>query len=175
MWLAILCQFNFFVNAKAELLRAAFVAHDGTRELLVEDSTGRGLDAGKMARQMAALVDANSADPTLRAWAMPAFTTTTLLDTTVAAMLLMASVKKYYRRMFGLTGCGIPRVTLEGEKSDWEDILGRLEKLKEYGVEAIAWYHLLRPVIARFVVAFDAPDSKANVDFWSKVVDRHSG
>ncbi|KAJ7609183.1 hypothetical protein DFH06DRAFT_188698 [Mycena polygramma] len=175
VWLAILCQFNFFVNANAELLRASFVAHEGTQELLVEDSTLRPLDAGEMARQMVDLVDENTADPTLRAWAMPAFTTTTVHDTTVAAVLLMATVKKYYKLMFGLTGCGIPRVTLDGEKKDWEDILGRLEKLKEYGVETIAWYHLLRPVIARFVAAFDTPDSKGNVDFWSKVVDHHSG
>ena len=38
--------------------------------------------------------------------------------------------------------CGIPQVTLEGTKEDWERILSRLEKLKEYGVETLAWYHL---------------------------------
>jgi hypothetical protein len=54
--------------------------------------------------------------------------------------------------------CGIPRVTLEGEKKDWENILTRLEKLKEYGDETTAWYHLLVPVISRFVGAFDNPD-----------------
>ncbi|KAJ7821597.1 hypothetical protein B0H14DRAFT_3146644 [Mycena olivaceomarginata] len=33
VWIAILCQFNFFVNANAELLRANFVAHEGKKEL----------------------------------------------------------------------------------------------------------------------------------------------
>jgi hypothetical protein len=74
-----------------------------------------------------------------------------------------------------MTGCCIPRVTLEGEKSDWVDILGRIEKLKEYGLETIAWYHLLRPVLVRFVAAFDAPDNVDNVKFWGKVVHHHGG
>ncbi|KAJ7673662.1 hypothetical protein DFH06DRAFT_908669, partial [Mycena polygramma] len=100
---------------------------------------------------------------------------TTVNDTTVAAVLLMATLKKYFSYGFAKTGCGIPRVTLDGEKADWENILGRLEKLKEYGVETIAWYHLLRPVIARFVAAYDAPDGAKNVDFWSKVVHHHRG
>jgi hypothetical protein len=128
-----------------------------------------------MARQMAGLVDTEVTDPTLRAWALPAFTTTTKNDTTVASVLLMATLKQYFSYGFRMTGCGIPRVTLEGEKSDWVDILGRLEKLKEYGLETIAWYHLLRPVLVRFVAAFDAPESVDNVKFWGKVVHHHGG
>lgn len=124
---------------------------------------------------MADLVDKNVSDPTLRAWALPAFTTTTANDTTVASILLMATLKQYFSYGFSKTGCGIPRVTLEGEKSDWVDILGRVEKLKEYGLETIAWYHLLRPVLARFVTAFDAPDSVDNNKFWRKVVHHHGG
>lgn len=78
----------------------------------------------------------------------------------------MATLKQYFEYVFMLDGCGIPRVTLEGERSDWVDILGRLEKLKEYGIETIAWYYLLRPVIARFVAALDDPTSAENMDFW---------
>ncbi|KAJ7732776.1 hypothetical protein DFH07DRAFT_700551, partial [Mycena maculata] len=33
VWLAIIAQFSFFVNANAELLRANFVAHERKREL----------------------------------------------------------------------------------------------------------------------------------------------
>jgi hypothetical protein len=77
----------------------------------------------------------------------------------------MATLKQYLSYKITMMGCGLPRVTLEGEKADWVDILGRLEKLKEYGLETIAWYHLLRPVIARFVAAFNVPDSIENVAF----------
>jgi hypothetical protein len=171
VWLAILSQFNFFVNARAELLRANFVAHDGKQKLIVIAAAASRyqVDFGELARQMAGLVEQNVVDPTLRAWAMPDFTTTTANDTTVSAVLLMATLKKYFEYEIVLWGCGIPRVTLEGERSDWVSILGRLEKLKEYGLETIAWYHLLRPVIARFVAAFDDPTGPTNVDFWQRV------
>ncbi|KAJ6471902.1 hypothetical protein C8R45DRAFT_908089 [Mycena sanguinolenta] len=173
VWLAILCQFNFFVNGRGrgELLRANFVAHAGKRELVVDvrPATRHTADFGQVSRIMADLVEKNVVDPTLRAWATPNFTTTTLHDTTVSAVILMATLKQYFSYKILAGGCGIPRVTLDGEKSDWEDILGRLEKLKEYGLETTAWYHLLRPVITRFVGAFDEPTSPENVDFWQRV------
>ncbi|KAF7358868.1 hypothetical protein MSAN_01226900 [Mycena sanguinolenta] len=176
VWLSILCQFNFFVNANRELLRASFVAHEGKRELtIINVGTRWSLDFGSMARQMGDLINKTVSDPTLREWAIPTFSTTTATDTTVASVMLMATLKQYFEMRFVGTKCGIPRVTLEGEKADWVDILGRLEKLKEYGVETVAWYHLLRPVIARFVHAFDAPDSAENVAFWSKIVHHDHG
>jgi Domain of unknown function (DUF4419) len=50
-----------------------------------------------------------------------------------------------------------------------EKILTRLEKLKEYGDETTAWYHLLVPVVSRFVRAFDDPNSEENLGFWQRV------
>jgi Domain of unknown function (DUF4419) len=35
VWLAILTQFNFFVNGRAEMLRSHFVHHEGQRHLVV--------------------------------------------------------------------------------------------------------------------------------------------
>ncbi|KAJ7897549.1 hypothetical protein B0H14DRAFT_3589384 [Mycena olivaceomarginata] len=179
VWLAILSQFNFFVNAHAELLRANFVAHEGQKRLTFK-VVGEGVDRytvdfGFIARAMAGLVEENVVDPELRAWATPDFTTTTNNDRTVSAVLLMATLKKYFQYMIMLAGCGIPRVTLEGEQSDWVDILNRLEKLKEYGLETTAWYHLLRPVLTRFVAAFDDPTSVMNVDFWQRVAHYQPG
>ncbi|KAJ7817928.1 hypothetical protein B0H14DRAFT_3089598 [Mycena olivaceomarginata] len=179
VWLAILSQFNFFVNAHAELLRANFVAHEGQKRLTFK-VVGEGVDRytvdfGFIARAMAGLVEENVVDPELRAWATPDFTTTTDNDRTVSAVLLMAMLKKYFQYMIMLAGCGIPRVTLEGERSDWVDILNRLEKLKEYGLETTAWYHLLRPVLTRFVAAFDDPTSVMNIDFWQRVAHYQPG
>ncbi|KAF7368454.1 hypothetical protein MVEN_00168500 [Mycena venus] len=177
VWLAIICQFNLFVNARAELLRANFVAHEGKQELVITvmPATRYTADFGHIARQMASLVEKNVVDATLRAWATPNFTTTTTNDITVSAVMLMATLKKYFEYKIILCGCGIPRVTLEGERSDWVNILGRLEKLQEYGIESIAWYHLLRPVITRFIAAFDDPASTDNVDFWQRVAHYQPG
>ncbi|KAJ7474121.1 hypothetical protein FB451DRAFT_1351505 [Mycena latifolia] len=176
VWLAILTQFNYFVNANSELLRASFVAHEGTRELVItEEGTRYTLDFGSMSRQMVDQLQKNVVDPELRAWVLPTFTTTTANDTTVAAMLMMATLKAYFEYVFCGIECGIPRVTLEGKKSDWKDILGRLEKLKEYGLQTIAWYHLLVPVISRFVKSFDEPGSAETVKFWQQVAHYEPG
>ena len=67
--------------------------------------------------------------------------------------------------------CGIPSVTLEGEKSDWERLLTRLDKLDSFGEEPKAWAALLRPILTRFVRAFDG---EPDIDFWSQVCDDHS-
>ncbi|KAJ6513728.1 hypothetical protein C8R47DRAFT_618166 [Mycena vitilis] len=173
IWIAILTQFNFFVNANAELLRANFVAHEGKKELKV--TTAAFDDFGRLAREMVGLIEKNIVDPSLRAWALPDFSTTTVNDTTVSSILLMATLKAYFEYVYCDVCCGIPRVTLEGEKRDWEKILLRLEKLKEYGLETIAWYHLLEPVISRFVRAFDDPNGKSNVDFWQNVAHFEPG
>ena len=127
-----------------------------------------------MAHEMTRELEKNVVDPELRAWILPKFSTTTTTDTIVASVIMMSSMKKYFEYKFCLM-CGLPSVTLEGEKEDWEDILRRVEKLKEYGVEAVGWYHLLRPVLAQFVAAFDNPNSKENKEFWGKVCHRDGG
>jgi hypothetical protein len=175
VWLAILTQFNFFVNGNADTLRSHFVAHEGKKHLVINAVGNRYMaDFGAMARQMTALMQANIADPHLHKWIMPEFSTTTQTDTTVSAIVMMATMKTYFSYEFGLC-CGIPRVTLEGERGDWEEILVRLDKLKEYGIEAVAWYHLLVPVISRFVKAFDDPDVAENIDFWQRVAHYEGG
>jgi hypothetical protein len=175
VWLAILTQFNFFVNANAEVLRSQFVTHKGRKQLTVKARGNRyTVDFGHMASTMTKEIEKNVVDPALRAWILPDFTTTTTNDTIVCSIIMMATMDKYFSYKMCLA-CGIPRVTLEGEKADWEKILNRLEKLKEYGLQTIAWYHLLLPVISRFVRAFNAPDAEENLDFWGRVAHYHSG
>ena len=40
---------------------------------------------------------------------------------------------------------------------------------------SIGWYHLLRPVLAEFVAAFDSPTTEENKTFWGKVCHRKGG
>jgi hypothetical protein len=62
--------------------------------------------------------------------------------------------------------CGIPEVTLHGTKEDWQNILTRLEKLKEFGTEKEhphlhAWYECITPVLKHFISAFNGADLSA--------------
>jgi len=175
IWLAILTQSSFYVNTHAEELLSLFVAHEGKKELRITAyGTRYTIDFGRMARQTAVLLEENLTDPALRKWAIPTFSTTTITDSTMYAIVLMATMKRYWETFFGLS-CGIPHVTLDGAREDWEVVLQSIEKLKEFGFKATAWYHLLRPVLVRFVNAFDDPDGKENIDFWGRGAHLHSG
>jgi len=175
VWLAILVQFNFFVNGNAELLRKNFVSHEGKEKLTITSVGNRhSVDFAALSRQMTLLMESKIVDPHLREWIMPTFSTTSATDTTIYAMVMMASMKAYFSYKFSLM-CGIPRVTLEGTKKDWEEIASRLEKLEDYGEDAKSWYRVLRPVISRFVSAYDDPNSLELRDFWKKVAHYEGG
>lgn len=103
VWLAILVQFTFFMNANAEDLRKSFVGHDGRKELEVTATGSRyTVDFGSMARQMTKLMEENIVDPTVRDWIMPNFSTTTPTDSTVCSIIMMASMKAYFSFKFSV-------------------------------------------------------------------------
>jgi len=68
--------------------------------------------------------------------------------------------------------CGLPSVALQGTKQDWENILSRIDKLDSFGEEPTKWASLLRPILRRFVDAFDG---QRDIDFWQRICHRHSG
>ncbi|KAF9478767.1 hypothetical protein BDN70DRAFT_879581 [Pholiota conissans] len=162
VWLAILIQFNFFINANAEKLRSKFVAHEGKEKLRVNT-----LEFAELAKEMAKEIHKNVVDKELVDWILPSFTTTTDNDTVVFAAALMATLKSYFTYEGGII-CGIPSITLEGTQKDWHSILYRLDKLEEFGSEPTVWASLLRPIIRKFVQAFDG---EQDAPFWRKIVN----
>jgi hypothetical protein len=132
------------------------------------------MDFGVFARRMTALIQENVKDPNFRDWIMPAFSTTTVCDRTTAAVLMMGSMQKYFSYKCSIM-CGIPSVTLLGEREDWEDILQRLDKLPELGAETSMFADLLRPVLRNFVATFDEEQADSIRDFWSKIAHRLGG
>jgi hypothetical protein len=94
VWIAIITQFNFFVNGNAERLRKQFVSHEDKKDLKITVLGNRyTVDFGFMAREMTRLIDENIVDSTLREWILPDFSTTTITDTTVSAIVMMATTK----------------------------------------------------------------------------------
>ncbi|KZW01200.1 hypothetical protein EXIGLDRAFT_760960 [Exidia glandulosa HHB12029] len=185
IWLAILVQFSFFVNepGNSKRLRGRFVAHEGKEELVVVDVGDRyTADFGRMARAMTDLLATRVVDPQLREWIVPDFSTTTENDRIVASVLMMSTLQEFFSYTFALR-CGLPRVTLEGERADWESLVQRADRIQDYGGDAVLWHRLLMPVLGRFVETFDAcAGSQAGVHddaeldaFWSKIVHWRQG
>ncbi len=132
------------------------------------------IDFGVFANEMSRLVEENVVDPGLREWVMPAFTTTTRQDNVIASILLMGVTQKYFD--FGCcVRCGLPSVTLLGEKSDWELIYRRLDKLETFGVEPSHFCKLLRPVVSHFFKSFDEPASEDTIGFWQRIAHYERG
>ncbi|KAI8965008.1 hypothetical protein F5Y11DRAFT_314353 [Daldinia sp. FL1419] len=175
VWFSILAQLSCYINANAEELRPFFVAHEGQKELkVIEVGTIDTVDFGKLAIRMTAEIEKNVNDPDLTAWIMPDFTTTTHTDTVTAAILMMGALQKYFKYYSMLT-CGIPSVTLLGEREDWVKIRQRLDYLPKLGKEAAQFGRLLTAVLDYFVRSFDEPTSPEVLSFWSRVADRAGG
>jgi len=71
-----------------------------------------------------------------------------------------------------ITMCGIPSITLLGEKSDYESLLARLGKLSIFGQEPHTLCRLLTPILTHFVNVFDAPPVP---EFWNKICHYKGG
>ena len=162
IWFAILTQLSFHINAHAEDLRSFFVTHEGREELEVFGAgTIKTADFGPLAVKMTKEMDKFLVDPDLRQWVMLDFTTTTDTDTVTAAVLMMGAMQEYFSYKMTLC-CGIPSITLLGERDDWVKIQRRLDKLPQLGPEPEIFARLLRPVLEYFVRSFDSPN-----DTWS--------
>jgi hypothetical protein len=169
VWFAILVQFSFYVNKHSEELREYFVDHAGKKKLKINQDE---LDLKAVVLQMTHLIAANVKDASLREWIMPSFTTTTVQDKISASIIMMGTMQKYFVYMCEET-CGIPSVTLLGEKSDWEDILERVQFLGTFGTqheELLIWNSVLTTLMTKFLRTFDAPDSPEVVKFWQSSV-----
>lgn len=175
VWFAILVQLSFYINRHAEELRGKFVAFEGKKEVRATvDGNRYTVDFGDIAQALTREVEKNVVDPELREWCMPAFSTTTESDKVVASILLMGVVQKYFDFIIHLR-CGLPSVTLHGEKADWSLILTRLDKLTTFGAETSHFATLLKPIVSRFVKSFDEPTSPETISFWQRIAHRTGG
>lgn len=70
-------------------------------------------------------------------WIIPDFLTTTATDKVVCSIVMMSMLQHYFSYKMSLL-CGIPSVTLEGDKADLEKIMARINKLPKNGTSS--WY-----------------------------------
>ncbi|KAK7007524.1 hypothetical protein R3P38DRAFT_3596271 [Favolaschia claudopus] len=180
VWLAIISQFRLYLHARPELLE--FSTADSS---ITATGPHLGKPCGPGSQSLSNGIHqflGTSSDPSLREWITPTFSTSTDDDRAVALAMVHAGAKSA-RIPISLpvgeiqTRHGIPRVMLEGVRGDWDLLLSKLERLKEYGTPAIAWYHLLSPIIARLAESFAGPNTHRMQDFWKWVVHRegHGG
>ncbi|KAG6819500.1 hypothetical protein H0H93_011237 [Arthromyces matolae] len=164
------------INAHAEELRNKFVDHTGKKDLIVvSDAPSMDkVDFGQLAVQFTGEIHKNIKDPSLIPWVLPNFSTTTANDTVICSALVMSSLKEYFRYVMML-GCGIPFITLEGTRNDWESLLSRIDKIPSFGEEPTDWAPMLRAILTRFVRAFDKGGPANDKEFWERMVHETPG
>lgn len=174
VWLAIIIQFSFFVNANAEALRSLFVAHHGKKELVVKQMASLNTaNYGLLACHMASELRRNLKDSGFCDWVLPRFSTTTHNDTIVGSVALMATMKHYFDYKFCLC-CGIPQVTLAGSVEDWEEIHSRVDKLEVggYGKVCSMWASMLKKITGQLI---RTSRNEIDLEFWSQICHYTSG
>eukprot|EP01133_Synstelium_polycarpum_P012346 gene12346-14478_t len=176
VWMAIITQFSFYLNANSETLRDKFVDFQGKKELTVQGGgTLFTANYTQLADMMSKEIANNITDPSIREWTMPSFTTTTASDKMVGAVALMASMKNYFHYTFSLR-CGLPKVTLHGTVDDWKNIKSRAARLTEFELPAQSmmakWAEMLDPVLDQFIAtASHQPD----VAWWNRIANHVGG
>lgn len=97
------------------------------------------------------------------------FSTTGTAERVASEITIMDAMKPYFEYIVMIAVCGIPSITIEGNRSDWEQIMDKLLKLKKYGLEE--WVNKLIPLIQEFVEVY-----KGNIDkaFWMNIFKVHT-
>lgn len=101
-----------------------------------------------------------------RSWLTPTFTTTTEDDVIVALAVMMGTMRDKFRYACWFK-CGIPSVTLLGQKEDYEDMMERVQMIKDggYGSEAEEFGHMAERVLSGFLVTFENPNGEEAKSF----------
>ncbi|KAF8163919.1 hypothetical protein K438DRAFT_1942013 [Mycena galopus ATCC 62051] len=186
VWLAVVSQFSFYATAEGNSGSFLDNGSEKTARLSMEVSVESGAaypDVTKLSRRMMRLLQNIVPDADLRDWLIPKFSTTAPTDATISCLLVLSASCLPSSPIVTQPRSGgdtvdasgmIPRVTLEGERADWELLVTRIDRLKTgsklFGLSMVAWYHLLHPVLSRFVSAFDDPEALENREFWRDVL-----
>ncbi|KAL6412580.1 hypothetical protein AUP68_03783 [Ilyonectria robusta] len=169
VWFEILAQLNFYMAAHADELRDLFVSHEGKREIRIGAFTWRDVVAA-----FGSAIQQRVKTEWLLDWIMPGFTTSTQNDEMTASVLMMG-LMQYFFEFSGMVVCGIPSVTLLGEREDWAKLLAKLDRLKDWGEEPAAYAANLCPILKRFVQTWDEPESAEVAAFWEQIVRAKKG
>lgn len=165
IWLTLCQGFAHHVNANAETLRSRLVRHSGKLNLTVRredfvkgspENPWPGVFAEfstKIRSHVGDIQDLIVAD----------FSTTGPVERAASEVVLLDTMQAFFSYEVE-TLCGIPFITLEGTKEDWQKLACRV---REFGRFDLGWWvEPLQPVLEQFVAA-----SEGHVDrrFWDSI------
>lgn len=89
------------------------------------------------------------------------FSTSTNVDRFVSKAMVMAVSSEYYSYML-TTLCGIPKIVIKGQQSDWINLKKHFNRIAKE-LDMPWWAEQVNPILDEFVNAFN---KKFNMEFW---------
>lgn len=170
VWLMIVQGVANHINANAEALRSKFVRHEGRAEIVVRrDDFIKGSPENPWPEVFRAFSKTigEHVGPAVDLF-RPGFSTTGPVETAAAEVVLLDAMQSYFTYV-ATSRCGIPSITLEGTRKDWEAVADRAKAFSNLGLDR--WLSFLSPILGQFVRA-----SRGSVDtaFWNSIYKRHA-
>lgn len=176
LWITILNSFGIFVNINTEVLRTAFVSHEGKKTLCVSipqcwEHSDALIQWDEVLDGVRALIYADAKEGVADAF-QPSFTTSDSVSRTASSVALMAAMQSFYT--FEMEAiCGIRQVCLEGTLEDWETLRRRVARLGDFpGVSELIgyWFEKLDDVLLKFVQTYKG---EPDVEWWSHIYSEY--
>ncbi|KAI1056710.1 hypothetical protein LB507_001542 [Fusarium sp. FIESC RH6] len=164
IWFEVLSQMNLYMSANSETLRDMFVEFDGREKIVVEGDSWE-----SMITSFGHELNNRVKTKWLKDWILPNFSTSTPQDDVTATILMMGLMKNFFD-FEGMLVCGIPSVTLLGEREDWVKLHSKLDRLYEFGTDAELFADALKPIMKRFVTSWDVDGDAETREFWEQIV-----
>jgi len=164
IWLTICQGVSIHINEKFDSLQALIFKKERPKEIIIRNDSLENNEK-EWANLIASLSQETSkyVNADYYSFFVPKFSTTTPAIKTAYEITLMHSFKKAFNYV-AESGCGIPSITLTGNKHDWISIQSKLNVLTTLGLED--WRIELEPIIAEFINVYDG---KINVEFWKNI------
>lgn len=171
VWFTIMQGFATHINQNAEKYRSKFVSHKGKEIIRLRRDgfvMGGVNDWNGCLPEFRQEILGTIKDKKIKDLVRP-FSETTETAQLCFDLVLMDMVKQYFDFRV-CTLCGIPYVTLEGTRQDWQQIIDNIEAFREYDLGD--WVDVMKPVLEKIC---DSVEGEPNVAFWKDMYKMHGG
>lgn len=164
IWLTICQGISIHINQHYDSLQSTLFKKDRPTELVVRNDSLKS-DERSWANLISSLSEraAKHINENYYHFFVPDFSTSNHITKTAYEVTLMHTFKQAFTYV-GESGCGIPSITLYGNKQDWQKIKSNLLMLDQFGLDY--WRIELDPMLDQFIAVYE---NKIDLDFWNAI------
>ncbi len=165
IWLTLCQGFSIHLNLHFDSLRTQVFTEDKPVDIIVRNDSLVNGNAANWEQLIAGLSEKTKAFTRSDVYGtiVQDFSTTSEIEHTAFEITLLEVQQKAFSYI-GESGCGIPRVTLEGSVEDWKKVSAGMQQFRKFGLDY--WVKEMEPVLQQFIAA---AEGKADKKFWESI------